>query len=47
MESLAQQVVNCPYCGESIEVLVDREEAGSSILRTVRFVASLSFSMYL
>ena len=28
MESLAEQVVSCPYCGESIEVLLDHQEAG-------------------
>lgn len=28
MEPLAEQLVNCPYCGERIEVLVDYQEAG-------------------
>ena len=28
MESLAEQVVSCPYCGEAIEVLIDHQEAG-------------------
>ncbi len=28
MESLNQQKISCPYCGESIEVLIDGEEAG-------------------
>ncbi len=28
MDFLAQQYVSCPYCGESIEVLIDHEEAG-------------------
>ena len=28
MESLAEQVVSCPYCGEGIAVLIDRQEAG-------------------
>ena len=28
MDSLTQQDVICPYCGESIEVLIDQEEAG-------------------
>ena len=28
MDQLAQEFVSCPYCGESIEVLIDHEEAG-------------------
>ena len=28
MESLAEQVVSCPYCGEVIEVLIDHQEVG-------------------
>ena len=28
MESLAEQVVSCPYCGEGIDVLIDHQEAG-------------------
>jgi hypothetical protein len=32
MELLTQQAVNCPYCGESIEVLIDREEAGQQYI---------------
>ena len=28
MGFLAEQVVNCPYCGEGIEVLIDHQEAG-------------------
>lgn len=28
MESLVEQVVSCPYCGEAIEVLIDHQEAG-------------------
>ena len=27
MESLSQENVSCPYCGESIEVLIDPQEA--------------------
>ena len=26
MESLAEQVVSCPYCGEAIEVLIDHHD---------------------
>lgn len=28
MESLVEKVVGCPYCGESIRVLLDHEEVG-------------------
>ncbi|MDO8861630.1 CPXCG motif-containing cysteine-rich protein [Haliea sp. E1-2-M8] len=28
MESLKEQIVGCPYCGEAIEVLIDHQEAG-------------------
>ena len=28
MESLIEQVVGCPYCGEAIDVLLDQEEVG-------------------
>ncbi|MFT5709571.1 MAG: hypothetical protein ACI8QT_000257 [Halioglobus sp.] len=28
MESLTEQVVSCPYCGEAIDVLIDQQEAG-------------------
>ncbi|MEH6568969.1 MAG: CPXCG motif-containing cysteine-rich protein [Halioglobus sp.] len=28
MEPLVEQLVSCPYCGESIEVLIDHQEAG-------------------
>lgn len=28
MDTLSEQTVSCPYCGERIDVLVDPEEAG-------------------
>ena len=28
MNSLTEKVVSCPYCGETIDVLIDQEEAG-------------------
>lgn len=28
MESLAEQIISCPYCGEAIEVLIDHQEGG-------------------
>ena len=28
MEYLTEKLVSCPYCGESIEVLIDQQEAG-------------------
>jgi hypothetical protein len=32
MNQLTQQHVSCPYCGESIEVLIDQEEAGQQYI---------------
>ena len=32
MNSLDQQSVDCPYCGEPIEVLIDHEEAGQQYI---------------
>lgn len=32
MESLAEHVVSCPYCGEAIDVLIDRQEAGDQYI---------------
>jgi hypothetical protein len=32
MDSLTEQIVNCPYCGESIEVLIDHQEAGQQYI---------------
>jgi Cysteine-rich CPXCG len=32
MEFLAEQVVSCPYCGEVIGVLIDRQEAGDQYI---------------
>lgn len=28
MESLSEQIVSCPYCGEQLSVLIDPQEAG-------------------
>ena len=32
MESLAEQVIGCPYCGEAIEVFIDHQEAGDQYI---------------
>ena len=32
MESLTQEHVACPYCGESIEVLIDPQEVGQQYI---------------
>lgn len=32
MESLSEQMVNCPYCGERITVLIDPQEAGQQYI---------------
>ena len=51
MESLTQQHVSCPYCGESIEVLIDQEEAGQQYIedcqvccRPITFSIALSIN---
>ena len=28
MESLNEETINCPYCGEAIDVLIDPQELG-------------------
>lgn len=32
MEPLSEQMVACPYCGETIEVFVDLQEAGDQYI---------------
>lgn len=32
MTALLHQKIHCPYCGESIEVLIDPEEAGNEYI---------------
>ncbi|GAB5451490.1 MAG: CPXCG motif-containing cysteine-rich protein [Halioglobus sp.] len=32
MTSLVEQKVSCPYCGESIEILIDQEEVGEQYI---------------
>lgn len=32
MEALSEQIVGCPYCGEAIEVFIDRQEAGDQYI---------------
>lgn len=32
MDSLDQVNVSCPYCGESIEVLIDQQDAGQQYI---------------
>jgi len=32
MEFLQENTVYCPYCGESIEVLIDHQEAGQQYI---------------
>ncbi|WP_205422665.1 CPXCG motif-containing cysteine-rich protein [Seongchinamella sediminis] len=48
---LTQQTVSCPYCGESIEVLIDEEEVGHEYIedcqvccRPITFVLSMDFA---
>ncbi len=32
MNLLDQETVSCPYCGESIEVLIDQQDAGQQYI---------------
>ncbi len=32
MQSLSEQNIECPYCGERIEVLIDQQEAGDQYI---------------
>lgn len=32
VEPLSEQIVGCPYCGETIEVLIDHQEAGGQYI---------------
>ena len=32
MESLSQEFVSCPYCGETIEVLIVQEDEGQQYI---------------
>ncbi len=32
MDSLEQESISCPYCGESIEVLIDYEDTGQEYI---------------
>jgi hypothetical protein len=32
MQSLEQQAVSCPYCGEAIDVLIDHQDAGDQYI---------------
>jgi hypothetical protein len=32
MDDLTQREVSCPYCGESIDVLIDPEESGQQYI---------------
>ena len=48
MEFRSEQTVNCPYCGETIAVLIDPEEAGQKYIedcqvccKPITFVATI------
>ncbi|PLW83853.1 CPXCG motif-containing cysteine-rich protein [Kineobactrum sediminis] len=32
MEPLEEHIVDCPYCGEPLEVLIDQQEAGNQYI---------------
>jgi hypothetical protein len=49
MQSLEEQFIQCPYCGESLSVLIDPSEAGMSYIedcqvccRPIEFMVSES-----
>jgi transcription elongation factor Elf1 len=32
VEPLQEKTINCPYCGENIDVLIDHQEAGQQYI---------------
>ena len=32
MQLLDEQIVSCPYCGESIDVLIDQQDSGQEYI---------------
>jgi hypothetical protein len=36
MEFLEEEIVNCPYCGEALEVLIDHQEVGQQYIEDCR-----------
>jgi uncharacterized Zn finger protein len=48
MNQLTQQHVSCPYCGESIEVLIDQEEAGQQYIEDCQVCCRpITFSIFM
>ena len=54
MEFMGEQVVSCPYCGESTHVLIDYEEVGHQYIedcqvccRPINFTVSLDSAGHL
>ena len=50
MSLLNEQVISCPYCGESIDVLIDAQESGQQYIedcqvccRPIVFVVNMGF----
>lgn len=47
MDSLLEERVSCPYCGESIQVLVDAEEAGQQYIEDCQVCCRpITFSVF-
>jgi len=48
MSSLTEETVMCPYCGESIEVLLDPEEVGQQYIEDCQVCCKpITFSLTL
>ncbi|TXS92677.1 CPXCG motif-containing cysteine-rich protein [Parahaliea aestuarii] len=47
MQQRVQEHVSCPYCGESIEVLIDPEEVGQQYIEDCQVCCRpITFSIY-
>ena len=51
MEELSQETISCPYCGESIDVLIDPQDAGQQYIedcqvccRPITFIITLGMA---
>lgn len=48
MELLQEQMVSCPYCGETLEVLLDAQDAGDEYIEDCQVCCKpIIFNVYL
>ena len=48
MEELYQETISCPYCGESIEVLIEPQDAGQQYIEDCQVCCRpITFIIYL